>query len=484
MDPQENRQRKRGAVDRVNDAVGKARQIKAWIDRARMAYQAAQAAIAAIASAPAWPFIIAGVVIIVLVLVILLGGGGGGGASTGSANNDNPPIGGGPGPGGGTGDISSCSFTRSGEQTHVYKSSTLVSWIGDAANQAGIPPAVLGSMIMHESPGFAFNTTDDSAAIKNDYYCEGEGVSCTLGGSNLHIGACTAQDISIGAVTDRHKGILQISDHFFPDINSCSVTASLAWAANKLKNDGGITIPPTREQILSAVAAYGGFGSPPCNTHSGYPYDYCEEVWQDYQSCKTTGGSSPIIPVGVGGAKIASAANQIAEQLDAWSPGLPYACDETNGTYGKMVIGGITYWSHHCWSQMANYNWAGADNVNYFECTELVRTAFKIAGLEEPISKIYDEAGRWASHAVSDPDFEVFYTARDLLPGDIIEMPNHVSIVTQVGGNAVKVAQSATVADPTATFAIDGNGLLDVPGSGVYCGQAQGCHISFIRYIK
>lgn len=104
MDRRDDDQRKRGVagrtIDAANNLANKARQIKAWINRIQAAIKVAQAVAAAIASAPAWPFIAAGVVIIVLVLVILLGGGGDGG-TPGLASNDTPPVGGGPGPGGG-----------------------------------------------------------------------------------------------------------------------------------------------------------------------------------------------------------------------------------------------------------------------------------------------------------------------------------------------------------------------------------------------
>lgn len=469
MDERENKQ-KRGAVDRANDLVGKGRSAYKLGQRAYRTGRAVVLAAEGIASG-GWIVIAVVAVILIIVFILVLTGGGSAG---GLGLEGQVSTGEGPGGGGGTAaDISTCSFTRSGEQNKTINSTILASWITEAANTAGIPPAVLASMIAHESPS-TLNFTNDSPSIKNNYHCEGVGVSCTLGGSNLHVGACTSDEITNGAVTDNHKGILQISDHFFPDVNSCSITESLAWAANKLKSNGSITIPPTHDQVITAVVAYGGFGSPPCNTHSGYPYDYCEEVWQDYQSCK----GSPIIPIGVGGGKIASAAEQIASVLKTGNdPSLTYKCDPGS--------------SHHCWSEMGTYD--QVPDPYYLQCTEFVWAAYDKAGYGPEIDLIRkNNAIDWGNAAKGQPQkFTVFKNANDLIPGDIISVGakgglGHVMVVIEKGSNTVKVGQGATRAPSITTFNIVG-GKLDVPGTNtsLYCGQTfAGCQVNFIRLLK
>ncbi len=192
---------------------------------------------------------------------------------------------------------------------------------------------------------------------------------------------------------------------------------------------------------------------------------------------------------GVGGDRIASAAQQIAEQLLRWDDPKrvsSYNCSPTDSLgYGFNPTSGK--YSFHCWSRMADNNWAGDDNVNYFECTEFVRAAFKLASpdFENAIIQIFGNAGTWASKAKNNPDFSVFFNAKGLKPGDIIEMPQHMAIVLEADGNTVKIAQSATSDAPIMTFPIDSNGLLNMQtGSPVYCGQTQGCSVSFIRFIK
>ncbi len=130
MDQDRNDQRKKGAVDRVNDVADKARQIKGLVDKARMAYQAGQAAAAAIASAPAWPFIAAGVAILIIFILVLTQGGGGS-ASFDSSGEDTgvllPPGGGLPG----SGSFASCPVANGSITTPSYQADSVGGHCGD-----------------------------------------------------------------------------------------------------------------------------------------------------------------------------------------------------------------------------------------------------------------------------------------------------------------------------------------------------------------
>ncbi len=264
-------ERRRGAVDKINSAVDSARKIKT-------AYKLSRTAGAAVSTSEVWiPIVIVAVVILIIVFIILLSGGSG----VGLGKEESTPEGGSPG----SGNIFSCRFTRSGQQVNTIKSSILAGWINDAAISAGVPPAVLASVAMHENPGFLTTYDNNSPEITSNHFCGAEGINCTQNGQNIATRACTADEIRNGAETDRHRGLLQISSVFYPTVDACNITESLTWAAIKLK-DYILTSTPTEAQVKAAVAAYGGFSRQPCNTHAGYPYDYCGEVWQDYQSCQ------------------------------------------------------------------------------------------------------------------------------------------------------------------------------------------------------
>jgi|SRR3989344_2652494 len=287
MDQRDQRQRRRGAVDRINTGIDAIRKTQTAIKMARTAGTAAEV----ISTSEIWIPIVIVVAVILIIVAIILGTTSGGAIDLGSAN---------PAPGGGSpgsGNISSCQFTRAG-QGYSIKSSILAGWITDAANRASIPPSVLASVAMHENQNFLTTYDNNSPEIINNNFCGSEGVSCTntTTNTNIHVGACTLEEIQRGGVaTDRHRGLLQISNYFYPTVNACNITESLTWATNKLK-DYILNSTPTEAQVKAAITAYGGFTpGQPCTSHAGYPYDYCDEVWQDYQNCQTTNIIAPPI---------------------------------------------------------------------------------------------------------------------------------------------------------------------------------------------
>ncbi|MBI2020437.1 hypothetical protein HYS94_03360 [Candidatus Daviesbacteria bacterium] len=181
--------------------------------------------------------------------------------------------------------ISNCKFTRSGTSLPI-KSTTLQGWIVAAGNNAGAAPAVLASIAMHESANFVANADDNHDAIKSNQYCQKAKSFCELNGQVLHSNPekddpCTAEEIARGARTAQAVGLMQLLDIYNQGKGDlCSITNSLAIAAEKLKANG-ITQQPTQDQVNTAIRLY--YNS--CNYGS---YSYCNEVWQDYQNCQVT----------------------------------------------------------------------------------------------------------------------------------------------------------------------------------------------------
>lgn len=189
----------------------------------------------------------------------------------------------------GSGDISSCKFTRAGIPYSI-KSSTLQNWIVSAANTAGIAPSVLASVVMHESASFVANAVDSDDSIKNNYYCTKANVFCEKSGHVLHSkegldDPCTPEEVVDGARNAQAVGLGQNIDIYNPGRDLCSITESLTISAAKLKRDG-VTSTPNQTQINSAILSY--------FNHCDYGrYSYCDEVWADVQSCQQTAPLTP-----------------------------------------------------------------------------------------------------------------------------------------------------------------------------------------------
>src|SRR3989344_1110810 len=165
-------------------------------------------------------------------------------------------------------------------------------------------------------------------------------------------------------------------------------------------------------------------------------------------------GPSEIAPEGVGGARIASAGKQIAEQLvkSDTQEAAAMGCDKY-GTYGV---------SYHCWREMKSYDQAG--DPNYVQCTEYVWAAFDKAGFGKQIDLIRNNnAYYWPEVAQKNPEtFAVFNDPNQLKPGDIISMGTgggggivaHVAVVIERGYNTIKVGQASTQ-NPIETFYVE-----------------------------
>ncbi|MBI3109597.1 hypothetical protein HYZ06_01010 [Candidatus Daviesbacteria bacterium] len=188
-----------------------------------------------------------------------------------------------PSPGGGSttpvADLSNCKFTRSGNSLPI-KSSSLMSWVNNAAAQSGVPAAILASVAMHESANLVANADDNHDAIKSNNYCQEGSTFCEKSGQFSHDGACTGEEIAQGARTAKAVGLMQIIDVYNPGKNLCSLTESLSIAAEKLKSNG-ITTQPTKDQVTTAINRY-------YNSCAYGNFSYCEETWQDLQNCQAS----------------------------------------------------------------------------------------------------------------------------------------------------------------------------------------------------
>jgi hypothetical protein len=187
-------------------------------------------------------------------------------------------------PGGSGSSIASCRFTRSGTAYDI-KSPILEGWIVQAANNAGISPAVMASVAMHESASFVANADDNHDAIKTNHYCVKANIFCELRGQVLHSRSgqddpCTPAEIANGAKNAQAVGLMQHLDIYNPGRDLCSITESLAIAAGKLKIDG-VTNQPTQTEINTAIRRY-------YNGCVYGRYSYCDEVWADVQNCQTS----------------------------------------------------------------------------------------------------------------------------------------------------------------------------------------------------
>lgn len=185
--------------------------------------------------------------------------------------------------------ISSCQFSRAGSKA-PFKSLILLGWVAEAASKEGIPPSILASIARHESPEFTTNADDTHEAIQNNYYCNPGKVFCELKGKNIHMGACTAEEISGGARNARAIGLIQVVDVFNPDLDLCNIKENLARGARIFKEklaSTGLSITD-EDGVKKAVCGYYGITNSTVCPYQG-SYDYAKEVWDDYISCGTGG---------------------------------------------------------------------------------------------------------------------------------------------------------------------------------------------------
>lgn len=196
-----------------------------------------------------------------------------------------------PPPPGTTSDISTCKFTRAGN-SQLIKSSILLGRISNTASIVGIPAQILASVAMHENQDFVANADNNHDAIKTNQLCNKGKIFCEKNGQVLHSiegqdDPCTTDEISAGARTAQAIGLMQLLDIYNPGKDLCSITENLNIAATKLKTDG-ISSQPNQDQVNQAIHAY-------YNSCTYGNFSYCNEVWKDYQNCKT-GSSGTVLP--------------------------------------------------------------------------------------------------------------------------------------------------------------------------------------------
>lgn len=179
--------------------------------------------------------------------------------------------------------IGSCQFTRSGVSA-PYKSSLLLNWISDRAANLGVPPAIIASIARHESPALTTNGDDNNDAIRYNNYCNPGSAFCEQSGSLLHSGACTEEEKNNGARTGTAMGLMQVVDIYNPGVDLCNIKTNIETGIQIFKDK--LTGATTDEQsVKTAVCRYFGVDSATCPYGGG---DYAQEVWNDYQSCKSS----------------------------------------------------------------------------------------------------------------------------------------------------------------------------------------------------
>lgn len=239
-------------------------------------------------------------------------------------------------------DISNCKFTRA-SSTAQLKSSILTGWISSTASKFNIPSAVLASVVYHENPGL-FPEDDNHDAFKNDYYyfVNPDGDTKAIGLSQIAVGKTPIKDKDGNTIIVDHCKALLSPDGAFqkaaaalgkkifgpdyycventneriqkfcqtdkilinsalyapPDNNSnndylnlCRITDNLAVGAAMLNGKLGNGSWDNSTDLQGAIRGYYGA----CDYPGG---NYCTEVVNDFQNCKTTtppaSGTAPI----------------------------------------------------------------------------------------------------------------------------------------------------------------------------------------------
>lgn len=190
-----------------------------------------------------------------------------------------------------SGTINSCKFTRSGNPQPII-SSVLSDWINNAAATAGIPASVLGSIAMHENPGFVTTKGDDSPEIQTGQYCiDGSPVCVDITKNEAaYQRACTSEEEQTGTLkTARAKGLMQLLDIYNEGFPFCDLKANIQRAAEILKGKMGSGSWSNETDIKKSVCGFFGAGGDSCKyPDKTGPYDYAAEVWQDLQNCQTS----------------------------------------------------------------------------------------------------------------------------------------------------------------------------------------------------
>ena len=201
-------------------------------------------------------------------------------------------------------DIAQCSFYFNGKPTKIG-SSGISSLISDAANKAGIPPAVLAGIVERESQSAIAST--DQSYITNDFDNHNN-YGCDLSNPNTcAFGVAQFQPPTFSSIFDAHKDELAnlgktsvdttpISQSDYTPGSSVfrivSVKDSILAAAFAIKDyHAGVTSDSSLwdDNTILAVGEKYYTG----NTKSGCPDNYCDDLISDYKACTV----QPQIPI-------------------------------------------------------------------------------------------------------------------------------------------------------------------------------------------
>lgn len=365
-------------------------------------------------------------------------------------------------------DLASCKFTRGDRNPAAlsYQSPKLLGYFQEAAKITTVPAVILASIARVESPS-AVSLTDESLSSLG---CP-RSPTGALGLMQIQPPGTRggfSQGVELGA-SFLGKSLDQLTEADFCDART-SIILSAGFILKKLQLGYGIgdgtkwdSSWNNNQEVIYKVASgyygcleYGG-GDP---TKCSGPYNYGADIWTSIQSCQPGPNiASSAIPSGVGGARIASVAKQIAQQLiHSTNPGMS-GCNP-GGTYGP---------SYHCWSGMTSYD--QANDPDYLQCTEFVWAVFDKAGFGTQINEIRKgNAGDWPDAAKDSQSFIVFNDPNQLQPGDIISLGqggivSHVSVVIEKDANTIQVAQAATSAPIETNYIKDGTLIVPTAGA-------------------
>ncbi|QQG40739.1 MAG: hypothetical protein HYV37_00190 [Candidatus Levyibacteriota bacterium] len=265
---------------------------------------------------------------------------------------------------GGSSNVTSCQFTKSNSLRPI-KSSILQGWITDAANKAGIPSSVLASVAMHENQSFAANKTDTDIEIKDNSFCNRGETFCVINANrverkNGEDPKCTDDEKKIGGKDATAIGLMQLLDIYHEGENLCSITENLDIAAQKLKTDG-LTQSPTKDEITNVITSY--------FTRCEYgSFNYCDEVWKDFQNCQQKQPAlTAQLPVTGDAKNILDWTSKINDVLE----------EGPIGDFNKMTAN-ITNGSYTATTRTGEF--INTSPRGLYWCTNLVIDAFNLAG--------------------------------------------------------------------------------------------------------
>lgn len=261
-----------------------------------------------------------------------------------------------------TSDISSCKFIRSGdsEKELVYQSPLLLSYIQEAANLTGIPPAVLAAFIRVETPSTVTKTDEEIKALSNTTACP-RSTTGALGVMQIQPKDTKGHDET--AVANGAKLIgkeySELSKEDYCDVRK-NIIMGAGFILKKMSykteaypttyGDGTKWDPiwtNNQEAINKMVNGYYGcikYGSSddennPCSD-PGRIYSYGDDVWNSVQNCKpSTPSITPVLSsCPVAGGKISEPSYQVDPVNGHCGKNYSYSCHcGTEGRRAKAI---------------------------------------------------------------------------------------------------------------------------------------------------